>query len=288
LIQGESGTGKELVAKRLHALSARATGPMVTLNCGAIPQELLESEMFGHEKGAFTSALTRRVGRFQLAEGGTLFLDEIGDMTLQTQVKLLRVLQERTFERVGGTETHPADVRVIAATHRDLAADVASGRFREDLFYRLNVFPIAVPALRDRREDFELLIADLIGQGQARGRAAIDLDGAAIDCLKRHAWPGNVRELGNLIERLSILYPDALVGAEDLPPPYFGLERGPSSAAPLPDRGIDLRAHLASIERDLILDALERANGTVAKAARMLKLQRTTLTEKMRRFDLLG
>src|SRR5271155_4156063 len=220
LILGESGTGKEMVARHIHELSGRAGHPFVPVNCGAIPADLLESELFGHEKGPFTGALSTRVGRFEFAEGGTLFLDEIGDMSLQMQVKLLRVLQERSFERVGSNRTIRCNVRIIAATHRDLDAAIGAGRFREDLFYRLNVFPIQMPPLRERLEDLPVLIEHLVQrQGQISGRH-IRLDKDAMNCLARNPWPGNVRELANLLERLAILFPERTVTAADLPERY--------------------------------------------------------------------
>src|SRR5258708_4624295 len=220
LILGESGTGKEMVARHVHELSDRAAHPFVPGNCGAIPADLLESELFGHEKGAFTGALSTRLGRFEFAEGGTLFLDEIGDMSLQMQVKLLRVLQERTFERVGSNKTIWCNVRIIAATHRDLDAAILAGRFREDLYYRLNVFPLQMPPLRERLDDLPVLIEHLVQrQGQVAGRA-IQLDQAAMACLSRNRWPGNVRELANLLERLAILFPAQTISAADLPERY--------------------------------------------------------------------
>jgi len=217
LILGESGTGKEVVARALHDASFRKDKPFVPINCGAIPGELLESELFGHEKGAFTGALSARQGRFEMAEGGTLFLDEIGDMPLAMQVKLLRVLQERTFERVGSNKTIHCDVRVIAATHRYLENEIKENRFREDLFYRLNVFPIEIPALKDRAEDIPLLVSDLIARMEAANRGSVRLTHAALAVLMQHEWPGNVRELANLIERLAIINPKGLVDAADLP-----------------------------------------------------------------------
>ena len=292
LVLGESGVGKELVARRIHQLSPRRDAPFVPLNCGAIPAELLESELFGHEKGAFTGAISTRAGRFELAEGGTLFLDEIGDMTLPMQVKLLRVLQERTFERVGSTLQRRADVRVIAATHRDLEQRVADGSFREDLFFRLNVFPLRVPALRERVEDLSSLIADLTAEGHKDGRPTVTLSRQAINALAGYAWPGNVRELANLLERLSILYPNRSVAVDDLPARYrasAGSACGQSAAvrtAGFPGMGIDLKAHLAQVERELIEGAMERASGTVAEAARLLSLRRTTLVEKLRKYQI--
>ena len=288
LINGESGTGKELVARRIHALSHRANGPFVPVNCGAIPRDLLESELFGHEKGAFTGAITRRIGRFELAGGGTLFLDEIGDMCLDMQVKLLRVLQERVFERVGSHELRTADVRVIAATHRDLSSLVADGKFRQDLFFRLNVFPLRVPALRDRYSDIPALVDDLITEGTDSGFSRIHFDGDAMSALMSQPWPGNVRELRNLIERLSILHPGSRIDMKKLSACLSpALENAtPPQPVMIPDSGIDLREHLADIEKGLIAEALDQCDGTVARAARLLGLQRTTLVEKLRRYEL--
>ncbi|MCJ8271344.1 MAG: sigma-54 dependent transcriptional regulator, partial [Psychrosphaera sp.] len=217
LILGESGTGKEVVARNLHHFSSRREKPFVPINCGAIPAELLESELFGHEKGAFTGAITARKGRFEMAEGGTLFLDEIGDMPLPMQVKLLRVLQERTYERVGSSKSLTANVRVIAATHRNLEVHIEEGRFREDLFYRLNVFPIEIPALRERPEDIPLLINELIMRIEHENRGTVRFTSAAIASLCRCPWSGNVRELANVIERLVILFPYGTVDFDDLP-----------------------------------------------------------------------
>jgi sigma-54 specific flagellar transcriptional regulator A len=287
LIRGESGCGKELVARRIHELSARAGSPFVPVNCGAIPRDLLESELFGHEKGAFTGALTARVGRFELADGGTLFLDEIGDMSPDMQVKLLRVLQERSFERVGSVETRRANVRILAATHRDLETRVSVGEFREDLFFRLNVFPIVVPSLRDRLDDLPDLIDDLVKRGEAEGRPSIQFTATALDCLCSYSWPGNVRELQNLIERLSILYPGQTIDRGELPAAIGERRRSVSQVATvLPTAGLDLREHLGSIEKALITSALAQTDGTVARAARLLKLRRTTLVEKLRKYDL--
>jgi sigma-54 specific flagellar transcriptional regulator A len=328
LILGESGTGKEMVARHIHELSGRAGHPFVPVNCGAIPADLLESELFGHEKGAFTGALSTRLGRFEFAEGGTLFLDEIGDMSLQMQVKLLRVLQERSFERVGSNRTIRCNVRIIAATHRDLDVAISAGRFREDLFYRLNVFPVQMPPLRDRLEDLPILIEHLVHRlGQGAGHR-IRLDKEAMNCLARYRWPGNVRELANLLERLAILYPEQPIGAADLPeryriagtgnwfgsgvqivPPPEPVTEAEICAAPATDAeepldalhvaeilgtaegalksgGIDLKDHLSSIEIGLIRKALEEADGTVAGAARLLNIRRTTLVEKLRKYRL--
>ncbi|MCM2338440.1 MAG: sigma-54 dependent transcriptional regulator [Lysobacter sp.] len=229
LILGESGTGKEVAARAIHDRSKRRTKAFVAVNCGAIPADLLESELFGHEKGAFTGALTQRKGRFEMAEGGTLLLDEIGDMPMPMQVKLLRVLQERTFERVGGAQTMHCDVRVIAATHRNLEQAIADGRFREDLYYRLNVFPIEMPALRERSEDLPELITEITRQLEDSGRGRIRLTPAAIQVLQTYAWPGNVRELSNLLERLAVLHPGGAADVDDLPARYRA-----SAPAPLP------------------------------------------------------
>lgn len=217
LILGESGTGKEVVARNLHYHSKRRDAPFVPVNCGAIPAELLESELFGHEKGAFTGAITSRAGRFELANGGTLFLDEIGDMPLPMQVKLLRVLQERTFERVGSNKTQCADVRIIAATHKNLESMIEVGAFREDLYYRLNVFPIEMAPLRERVEDIPLLMNELISRMEHEKRGSIRFNSAAIMSLCRHAWPGNVRELANLVERMAIMHPYGVIGVVELP-----------------------------------------------------------------------
>ncbi len=318
LVLGESGTGKEVVAQALHRASLRKQKPFVPVNCGAIPGELLESELFGHEKGAFTGALTTRQGRFELAEGGTLFLDEIGDMPMPMQVKLLRVLQERTFERVGSNKTIQCDVRIIAATHRNLEREIEEKRFREDLFYRLNVFPIEVPALRERAEDIPSLVNDLIKRLEAANRGSVRLTRKAMALLMQHQWPGNVRELSNLIERLAIIYPNGLIDATDLPekfqaydlPPDANLDwqepeasepespvsepkimfdRAISPAAPstiqLPEQGIDLKEYLTDLENELIRQALEECNGVVAHAAKLLNMRRTTLVEKLRKVD---
>jgi sigma-54 specific flagellar transcriptional regulator A len=287
LIRGESGCGKELVARRIHELSHRSRGPFVPVNCGAIPRDLLESELFGHEKGAFTGALTTRVGRFELADGGTLFLDEIGDMSVDMQVKLLRVLQERAFERVGSGEQRRANVRIVAATHRDLEARSRTGEFREDLFFRLNVFPIAVPPLRERVDDLPALIDDLVRRGEAEGRPSITFTQTALDCMSAYDWPGNVRELQNLIERLAILHPNKTVDREHLPPPIGERRRNAQPAiTSIPTTGLDLREHLGDIEKQLIRSALDLADGTVAHAARLLNLRRTTLVEKLRKYEL--
>jgi sigma-54 specific flagellar transcriptional regulator A len=306
LLLGESGTGKEQAARHIHELSERAARPFVPVNCGAIPADLLESELFGHEKGAFTGALAARQGRFEYAEGGTIFLDEIGDMSLAMQVKLLRVLQERTFERVGSNRTMQCNVRIIAATHRDLETLIAAGRFREDLFYRLNVFPIVLLPLRERIEDLPLLIDHLL-ERNARMAARIELTPGAIASLARYPWPGNVRELANLLERLCILHPGATVELAQLPERYRSMGAAPAAKATstvlrpaassiataesqdadsLPSAGLDLRDHLSNIEIGLIRQALAEAGGTVAEAARLLRMRRTTLVEKLKKYQL--
>jgi sigma-54 specific flagellar transcriptional regulator A len=289
LILGESGTGKEMLARHIHELSPRGSGPFVPVNCGAIPPDLLESELFGHEKGAFTGALATRAGRFEFAEGGTLFLDEIGDMPAAMQVKLLRVLQERTFERVGSNRTQQCNVRVIAATHRDLEAAIAAGSFREDLYYRLNVFPITMPPLRERRGDLPALVGQLsLRLERTLGRRVL-VSAAGLEALDGYPWPGNVRELGNLLERLAILHPGESIGPGHLPQRYrparaaTPVVSGPTS---LPEEGIDLKEHLAQLEIGMIREALVRAGGTVAEAARLLGVRRTTLVEKLRKYQL--
>ena len=306
LITGESGTGKEVVARTLHYNSNRRDKPFVPVNCGAIPRELLESELFGHEKGAFTGAVTSRAGRFEMAQGGTLFLDEIGDMPLDMQVKILRVLQERCFERVGGNKTINTDVRIITATHRDLENMIREDSFREDLYYRLNVFPIEMPPLRDRVEDIPLLLNELITRLENEKRGSIRFNSAAVMSLCRHEWAGNVRELANLVERMAILHPYGVVGVQELPKKFRHVEEAdedliiPESAkadgmpaiasmeatALLPVNGIDLKEYITTLEKSLIKQALDDSVGVVARAAEKLKIRRTTLVEKMRKYDL--
>ncbi len=344
LVLGESGTGKEVAARAIHDLSPRRNRPFVAVNCGAIPADLLESELFGHEKGAFTGAVASRKGRFEIAEGGTLFLDEIGDMSPTMQVKLLRVLQERVFERVGNHVPIRCNVRIITATHRNLEESITRGTFREDLFHRINVFPIEMPALRTRAEDLPLLVRDFIAHNIAEGRGQVQLSPRALGALALCAWTGNVRELANLIERLSIVCAGRIVDVADLPPKYrppvdwklevasldsslcvsalddpsqaIAIEEqaealgddevlnvleasrigtdaadaslGADALAILPEVGLDLREHLLSIERRLIEQALERSGGTVAHAARLLNLRRTTLVEKLRKLGIAG
>ena len=300
LIIGDSGTGKEVVARNIHYHSSRRNKPFVPINCGAIPSELLESELFGHEKGAFTGAIAARQGRFEMAEHGTLFLDEIGDMSLSMQVKLLRVLQERTYERVGSSKSITANVRIVAATHVNLEEAIEEGRFREDLYYRLNVFPIEMPALCDRIEDLPLLIKDLTQRLKHDSNVEITLTTAAVESLAQYSWPGNIRELANLIERLTILYPDAIVDVQDLPEKYQSrvltsipitqeeelLLQSSLHVPRLPQDGLDLKEHINQMEYTLIRQALEESNGIVAHAAKRLKMGRTTLVEKMRKLGM--
>lgn len=335
LILGESGTGKEVVANCLHKMSRRNEMPYVPVNCGAIPKDLLESELFGHEKGAFTGALTLRKGRFEMAQGGSLFLDEIGDMPLAMQVKILRVLQERIFERVGGNKSLQADVRVIAATHRDLEDEVKAGHFREDLFYRLNVFPIEIPPLRERAEDIPLLFYVLNERMQEDTESSVQLTSEAMASIMQHPWPGNVRELSNLVERLGIMFPEEPVEWGDLPEKYqydishidelpqpdvlsaindaetfndrqplddniesseqqeTSVSEGSTAAAnsveqspgTLPKDGFDLKDHMANLEYSLIQQALDESDGVVAHAAKRLNMRRTTLVEKMKKYE---
>ena len=309
LILGESGTGKEVVARNLHYHSKRRDAPFVPVNCGAIPAELLESELFGHEKGAFTGAITSRAGRFELANGGTLFLDEIGDMPLPMQVKLLRVLQERTFERVGSNKTQSVDVRIIAATHKNLESMIEVGSFREDLYYRLNVFPIEMAPLRERVEDIPLLMNELISRMEHEKRGSIRFNSAAIMSLCRHGWPGNVRELANLVERMAIMHPYGVIGVVELPKKFRYVDDEDeqlndirsdmeervainghtpdfASTAMLPPEGLDLKDYLGNLEQGLIQQALDDANGIVARAAERLRIRRTTLVEKMRKYGM--
>jgi len=313
LILGESGTGKEVVAQALHRASDRKEKPFVPVNCGAIPAELLESELFGHEKGAFTGALTTRQGRFEMAEGGTLFLDEIGDMPMPMQVKLLRVLQERTFERVGSNKTIQCDVRIVAATHRNLENEIEEKRFREDLFYRLNVFPLELPALRERSEDIPWLVNDLIIGMQANKKETVQFSQEALGVMMQHPWSGNVRELSNFIERLAIINPNKTLEASDLPEKFQAYDvpndlvidstlleemsslkdeaknistETLSSESRIPEQGMDLKEYLNKLEIDLIQQALDECKGVVAHAAKLLNMRRTTLVEKMRKYEL--
>jgi len=311
LILGQSGTGKEVVARNVHYHSKRRNKPFVPVNCGAIPHDLLESELFGHEKGAFTGAITARQGRFAMAEGGTLFLDEIGEMTMAMQVKLLRVLEERVFERVGGTTAIHADVRIIAATNRNLEEMVKQGKFREDLYFRLDVFPIRLPTLAERIEDLPLLVKELISRLEQTKQSSVRFTPEAVVALSQYDWPGNVRELANQIERMAIKYPNGLVQANNLPerikahisedaapgleiidvdPAVYDVDqRCQDMAMPrmhIPVEGIDLKSYISNIEVNIILDALEKSGGVIAHAAKSLGLRRTTLAEKMRKYNI--
>lgn len=298
LIYGDPGTGKEVIARNIHAQSARSAKPFVPINCGAGSAELLASELFGHETDSMSGATSARQGRFELAEGGVLFLDEIGDMPVPAQVKLLRVLQERCYEKVGGSESIKTDVRVIAATHHRLEDLIAQGSFREDLFYRLNVFPIEVPSLRKRKSDIPLLIDEMITRIEHENRGSVRLSKRATAMLQQYDWPGNVRELANLIERLAIQFPHGVVDSKDLPARYQDggapdvsdrtARRIANAAAAdeLSGDGFDMKKYLTNIEISLIQQALSKTNNVVARAATMLNMRRTTLVEKMRKYDI--
>ena len=345
LITGESGTGKELVARALHDQSDRSQANFVPINCAAIPTGLVESELFGHRKGSFTGAMTDRVGRFELAHGGTIFLDEIGDLSLDMQVKLLRVLQERKVDPVGGTKSIPVDVRVVAATHRDLEHEITAGRFREDLYYRLNVLPLNTPALRQRSQDVPVLLAHFSSHFAQKGQTPITFAADFMGALQDYGWPGNVRELSNLVDRFSTLFSGQQLKLNTVPPTLLpkglqfiqaerlaGMPQVESElpvvsnasienqsanadvmnpfANPTPDQALDnhnevehiimlaqglpslppeglsLKDRLADIERDLIVQALQRTDGNVSQTARLLNLQRTTLIEKLNKYDL--
>jgi sigma-54 specific flagellar transcriptional regulator A len=323
LVLGESGTGKELVARTVHLQSPRAARPFVAVNCGAIPGELMESELFGHERGAFTGALNARKGRFELAGRGTLFLDEIAEMSPPLQVKILRVLQEKSFERVGGNEVLASQSRIVAATHRDLEQQIGLGQFREDLYYRLNVFPVQVPPLRQRGEDILQLAEYALQRLEVQGLGRVRFGDGVQQALLSYRWPGNVRELQNLMERLLILHAGSIVRVADLPPKLHAggdavRELGvaemtlpepatiitaktdehdelhelmeamtePALKAVLPEEGMDLRAYLEQIERSLIEQALQRSRHVIAHAAQHLGLRRTTLVEKIRKYGL--
>lgn len=291
LILGESGVGKELVASAIHYASPQGPGPFVRFNCAALPETLAESELFGHEKGAFTGALETRKGRFEEANGGTIFLDEVGELTLALQAKLLRVLQERTFERVGGNRTIKVDLRILAATNRDLETLVAQGRFREDLFYRLNVFPITIPPLRERGADV-LTLADhfLARSAGETGKTVRGLSTPAINLLMAHSWPGNVRELENCLERALILTDDDFIHAHHLPPSLHAGEAGPEKTPPVPPGelpgGVTLEDHLAGIEKTFLMRTLEQTKGNMAEAARRLGLTKRMMLLRMEKFRL--
>ncbi len=309
LISGESGTGKELVARALHANSSRKDGPFIKINCAAIPKTLVESELFGYEKGAFTGAVGSKPGRFELADGGTLFLDEVGEIPGEMQVKLLRVLQESEFERVGGIKTIKVDVRLVTATNRDLQKEVASGNFREDLFYRLNVVPIQLPPLRERKSDIPLLVEHFVTKFNERLKknfTRVEDDG--LERLVAHPWPGNIRELENVLERTMLFSEGPTIRARDLPPELSGIAATPLHMADAPQKPIDastskphdtkpgdgrasslkemVRQETDRLERELILRALDETGGNVTQAARMLKISRKSLQNKMKEFGL--
>lgn len=301
LILGDFGTGKEVVARNIHAQSARANKPFIPINCSAIPANMLESELFGQEKGSFSGANRASQGCFELAEGGVVFLHKIGEMPLALQVKLMRVLEEGWYEKVGSNKSIKTDVRVIAANHKRLEDSVSAGEFREDLFYRLNVFPIEVPPLHQRDGDIPLLIQELIARIERDNRGSVRLSEQAIAMLRRYRWPGNVSELANLIERLAILYPHGVVDAKDLPEKYqsdtvleqIEFDEDETVISPwntdmsqLPSSGIDMKKYLTAIEISLIEQALRETNNVVARAATMLNMRRTTLVEKIRKYEI--
>ncbi len=290
IVYGESGTGKELVAKAIHFNSDRKAQPLVTVNCGAIPEDLLESELFGHEKGAFTGAIRNRIGRFELAQGGTIFLDEIGDMSPSLQVKVLRVIQERQFERIGGMKTLDADVRIIAATNKDLEKAVAENQFREDLYYRINVIPITLPPLRVRKEDLPVLIGDFLTMFNKQKRRNVQgLTSDAMACMLNYSWPGNVRELQNIMEMLVVIKGEGYIEIEDLPEKVrsHSMKTDNSmNSIEITEEGLNLNYLLSKIERDLLKKALEKSGGIKNKAAKLLNLNRTTLVEKLKRYDM--
>lgn len=277
LIIGESGTGKELIAEAIHHHSRRKDKPLVKLNCAAIPEGLLESELFGHEKGAFTGAISKRIGKFELAHQGTIFLDEIGDMPFAAQSKVLRVLQERTFERVGGATTITVDVRVIAATNKNLAEEVKNGRFREDLFYRLNVFPIVLPPLRERKEDIPLLAEHFMVKSSERiGLSPQGLSKEVLDCLQNYDWPGNVRELENVVERAMIMAEGEVITPAHLPS-YLVSSHQRRGLAPLDQT-------LENIEKDFIIDALKKSNWVQSRAAKILGISERSLWHRVKKY----
>jgi transcriptional regulator with GAF, ATPase, and Fis domain len=297
LVSGESGTGKEVVAKGLHVCSPRSKGPFVPVHCGAIPETLLESELFGHEKGAFTGATSFRAGRFEMAHKGTIFLDEVADMSPALQVKILRVLQEREFERVGGVKTLKVDVRIVAASNQDLEIAVNEKRFREDLYYRLNVIPVTLPPLRARREDIPLLVEHFMTRLETRKGKRVDgISSRVMKMLMEYDWPGNVRELENIIERLVILKGGGVIEPFDLPERFHnnmrrfgeGISLGVNGmgCVEIPEEGVNMNAMVEKFERDLLMKALRQTDWVKSKAARLLSIKRTTLIEKMKRMNI--
>jgi two-component system response regulator AtoC len=286
LIFGESGTGKELVAKTIHYQSQRASRPLIPVNCGAIPDSLLESELFGHEKGAFTGAIATRIGRFELADGGTIFLDEVTELSRPLQVKLLRVIQEREFERVGGIKTIHVNVRIVSATNKKIEEAVEKGEFRDDLYYRLNVIPLEIPPLRERRDDIELLCNHFLNvYCKKKQRSMMRIDSEVMKIMKKYPWPGNVRELENLIERIVVLKDknERIITKADLPERFFNREDEINFT--ISDDGIDLGKAVEDFEKRLIVQALKKSHGVKSKAANLLKVNRTTLVEKIKRLD---
>ncbi len=290
MLNGETGTGKGLIARAIHECSPRRSKPFIQINCGATPEGLLESEFFGYRRGAFTGAISDKPGKFEMAHGGTIFLDEIGDMSADLQVKVLRVLEEGEFERVGGHETIKSDARIIAATHRDLEEEVQKGNFREDLFYRLYVIPILLPSLRERRTDVPFLVSHFLAEfAQKNRKPLMSVAPEALQRLVNHAWPGNVRELRNLIERIVVLKEGDCLLPEDLPPKW-GRQTDParirSTGEPAPGDGLPFQTAVSEFEKTLILQALEKTNWVKNRAAELLKIKRTTLVEKIKRYSL--
>ena len=289
IIYGESGTGKELVARSIHYNSDRRDQPLIPVNCGAIPEELLESELFGHEKGAFTGAIRSRMGRFELAQGGTIFLDEIGDMSPSLQVKVLRVIQEKQFERIGGTKTIQADVRIITATHQNLEQAVADRRFREDLYYRINVIPVRLPPLRERGTDITILANHFLAHfNKIKKKQVQSITPAAMSLIRQYQWPGNVRELENLMEMLVVMKEDGDIDVDDLPE-KISLNAKPVETIEPPEltgEGLDFNRLVADFEKNLLLKALKMSGGVKNRAAKLLFLNRTTLVEKLKRLNL--
>ena len=284
MLTGESGTGKELVARAIHFNSPRRAAPFVAVNCAAIPEGLLESELFGHVKGAFTGAVQAREGRFRAADGGTLFLDEIGDMPLAIQAKILRVLQERMFEPLGSTRSEQVDVRIVVATHRDLQQMVSEGTFREDLFYRLNVFPIMLPTLRERLEDLEMLAVHFLKHfSEEMGKRVLIFSADALQAMRQYQWPGNIRELQNCVERAVIVCRTQVIEVQDLPPYLFDSERRNTGSTDLPH---DLDGALEQVERDWIVEALRRAEGVQVRAAQMLGIAERSLWHRVKKYSL--
>jgi len=289
LISGDSGTGKELVARAIHFKSDRRSQPMIPVNCGAIPEDLLESELFGHEKGAFTGAIRNHMGRFELAQGGTIFLDEIGDMSPSLQVKVLRVIQEKQFERIGGVKTINADVRIIAATNQNLEKAVAEKRFREDLFYRINVIPVNLPTLHERGSDILILANYFLMHFNTLKRKNVErISPEAANYFMHYKWPGNVRELQNLIEMLVVMKEKGEISADDLPPKFRHLESAmeTTTGIQITEEGINFNERVSQLEKDLLLKALKMSGGVKNRAAKLLNLNRTTLVEKLKRLNI--